>query len=112
MIKTMLKPIFKRYWGLFLSMAFVSSLAIGLFISFFSAIMTLRSTYQSYKYNYGQTSAIINTSFVLRSDVDKAFIEYPDITLYKRLTVDTYLKKSDGRIITSRIYTSSENKLN
>ena len=48
MIRTMLKPFLKKFLGLFISMAFVSMLAIGLLTAFASTIYNLKTTFRAY----------------------------------------------------------------
>lgn len=105
MIKTMLRPFFKRFIGLFISMVFVSMLSVALLVSFTSAMTNLNTNYKSYKKNYGAVDALISTEFGLKNNL-------PDIETFDgvqaadtRITMDCFLKKPDGRTITSRIFT-------
>ena len=67
MFKTMLKPFFKRFIGLFISMVFVSMLSSGLLVSFTSAMTNLKSSYRAYKEDYGSVDALVTTDFTARS---------------------------------------------
>ena len=69
MIKTMLKPFFKRFFGLFISMAFVSMLAVGLLCCFGSCIVTARNEYQSFVENCEDVDELVSTGFSLREDL-------------------------------------------
>lgn len=109
MVKMMLKPFFKRFLGLFISMVVVSALSIGLLASFASAISNLTSTYKSYLSNYESIDAVVKTDILLRDDISTFSSEIDNVkNIDARLTLDAYLKKSDGRIITSRIFTFNE----
>lgn len=108
MIKTMLRPFFKRFIGLFISMVFVSMLSVGLLVSFSSAMINLKSNYQSYKKNYGAVDALVTLDFALKESLPN-FSEVEGIEAYDtRFTMDCFLKKQDGRTITSRIFTFDE----
>ena len=108
MIKAMLRPIFKRFWGLFVSMAFVSMLSIGLLISFASTISNLRATYRSYLSTSQNVDAQITTSFTLKTFLEDIKEVEGVKNVDKRLAIDTILEKNDGRKITSRIYSFNE----
>ena len=108
MIRTMLKPFLKKFIGLFISMVFVSSLAIGLFCSFSSTISNLQKTFGTYIDDYGKINAVANINFSEKS-------QFADITsvdgvkaVEYRLTMDAFLKKSNGRTITARLFTFKE----
>ncbi len=109
MTKMMLKPFLKRFFGLFISMVFVSSLAIALLIAFASAISNLTSSYKSYLNNYENIDAVINTNIITRDEISSFSSEIKDVNnIDARLTLDAYLKKDDGRIITARIFSFNE----
>ena len=96
MIKTMLKPFFKRFFGLFISMTFVSMLAVGLLCCFGSCIVTARDEYQAFIKNYEDVDELVSTEFSSRekllsvSQVDG--VEKVDA----RLVVDCYLKNPNN----------------
>ncbi|MBO4573578.1 MAG: ABC transporter permease [Clostridia bacterium] len=108
MLSRMFRPFFKRFLGLFISMAFVSMLSVGLLITFATSITNLRATYTEYLESYGFVDAQIKTNFVKRDKLAgvKAVegVEKADV----RLTLDCYLKKKDGRTITSRVFSFNE----
>ena len=101
MLSRMFRPFFKRFLGLFISMTFVSMLSVGLLITFATTITNLKATYSSYLDDYGYVDAQIKTDFVRRDKMagvkNLEGVEKADV----RLTLDCYLKKSDGRTITS-----------
>ena len=108
MIKTMLRPFFKRFIGLFISMVFVSMLSVALLVSFSSAMTNLKTGYQSYKQNYGAVDALVTTNFSSKDNLPGAN-EIEGVEAYDtRFSMDCFLKKPDGRTITSRIFTYDE----
>ena len=52
MIKTMLRPFFKRFLGLFFSMVFVSMLSVALLCCFGSSIVNTKNNYVNYVTEY------------------------------------------------------------
>ena len=52
MLRTMFKPFFKRFVGLFISMVFVSMLSISLLCCFGSVIINLKRTYANFLNEY------------------------------------------------------------
>ncbi len=109
MIKLMLKPFLKRFIGPFISMIVVSMLSIALLSAFASTIYNLNTAYKSYLKEYESVDAVIKTDFISRSDIENFATEINDVDkIDARLTLDAYLKKNDGRIITSRIFTFNE----
>ena len=109
MLKVMLKPFFKRYIGLFISMVFVSSLAISLLCTFGSTIVNLNTTYKSYLNTYGDVDEQISTQFTRRSDVTSYISSVEGVEAADaRVTLDAFLQKPDGRTIVSRIFSFNE----
>ena len=108
MIKYLLRPFLKKHIGLFISMVFVSMLSIGLLIAFSSALSNLGKAFDTFKTDYGSPSAVVQTKFTRRanaSDLDNI----KGIDKYEfRIAMDSYLVKSDGRVITSRICSYNE----
>ena len=114
MIKIMLKPFFKRFLGLFISMAFVSMLSIALLCTFGSTIANLRSTYSAYLEEYGDVDEQISTNFTSRAKLLSFVDEIEEVEAADaRITMDAYMKKDDGRTIVTRIFSfhASENKV-
>ena len=108
MISLMLKPFFKRFIGLFISMAFVATLAVALLSAFASTIYNLETTFANYLLENGNVNVIASIGF---ADKEK----FADITEVEgvanveyRLTMNAFLKKSDGRTITSGIFTTKD----
>lgn len=111
MIKLMLKPFLKRYLGLFVSMAFISSLSIALLSSFASTIYNVSKACTSYLKDYQDADAVIKTNFMTREELYSFPNKIEEVEkIDARLTMDVYLKKSDDRIITSRIFTFNEDE--
>ena len=110
MVKIMLKPFLKRFVGLFISMVFVGLLSIALLTAFSSSLINLRETYTNYLNDYDRIDCQISTSFFEKSSIG----DIEDIKGIKkvdtRLSIDAYLKKSNGRVITSRIFTYNNSK--
>jgi len=105
MISTMLKPFFKRFIGLFVSMVFVSMLSIALLSAFASTIYNLNETFTTYLADYGSVDSVIALPFTETSKLEGVKeLEGVEEVQY-RLTIDSYLQKSDGRTITARIHT-------
>ena len=110
MIKAYLRPFFKRFIGLFLSMTFVSLLAISLLIAFGSAVTNLVSEYNSFKTTYGSPDILITTEFTSTEKI-AGLSDIEGIDIYDtRFSHDVFLKKNDGRIITSRVFSYNTEK--
>lgn len=108
MLSRMFRTFFKRFFGLFISMTFVSTLSVGLLITFATMITNLKTTYNSYLESNGYVDVQIKTNFVSRGKIEGVKeldgVDKADV----RLTLDCYLKKNDGRTITSRIFSFNE----
>ena len=109
MIKAMFKPFFKRFFGLFISMVFVSMLAVGLLSCFGSCIVDVQKNYQDFVSEYQDVDEIISTDFMPRdtllsvTDLDE--VEKADA----RTVVDCYLyKEGSDRTIVSRVFSYNE----
>ena len=103
MIKTYLKPLFKRFLGLFLSMAAVSMLAISLMICFLTGIGNLAIELTEYRDAYGDADGMIDTSLVERSKF-AGLEDLPEIVdADSRLVSYGNLKREDGRVLTCRV---------
>ena len=104
MIKTMLRPFFKKFFGLFMSMAFVSMLSVALLCCFGSSIVNTKNEYKEYIEQYQDMDELIATNFV-RRDKLLSVGELNEVNkVDARLTVDAYVKKPD-RTIVGRIFT-------
>ena len=110
MISSMLKPFFKKFIGLFISMVFVSMLSIGLLSTFASTIYNLKVTFKTYLADYGDVDAVVNVGFTDKSN----FSDITNVDGVKkvdyRITMDSFLQKLAGRTITSRIFTFKEDE--
>ena len=108
MIRTMLKPFLKKFLGLFISMVFVSMLSIGLLCAFGSSIINLENTLKTYIKENGNVNAFASIDFTNTADM----ADITDVEGVKsvefRLTMDAFVKKSDGRTITARIFSTRD----
>lgn len=109
MIRSMFKPFFKRFFGLFISMVFVSMLAVGLLCCFGSCILNVRNNYQEFVKDYQDVDELVSTDFTLRdkllSVTDLEEVEKADA----RLVIDCYLYKENAdRTIVSRVFSYNE----
>ncbi len=104
MIKTMLRPFFKRFLGLFFSMVFVSMLSVALLCCFGSSIVNTKNHYVNYVNEYQDMDELVSTQFVRRENLD-CLNELTDVIdkYDSRLTVDCYLKKPD-RTLVARVF--------
>ena len=108
MIRTMLKPFLKKFLGLFISMAFVSMLAIGLLTAFASTIYNLKTTFRAYMESNEDLNVVASVGFTTIESTEgiKNLDSVKDVQY--RLTMDAFLKKDNGRTITARIFTFKE----
>ena len=114
MLKAMFKPFFKKFFGLFVSMTFVSLLAIALLSCFGSAMSNLKHTYENYIAEYANLDEQVSVKgFVERSTLlsVKDLDEVQEVDA--RLTIDCYLKKENleenkSRTIVARIFSFNE----
>ena len=109
MIKMMFKPFFKKYLGLFISMAFVSMLSIALLCTFGSTVVNLQWSYSKYLVEYGDIDEQISTNFASREYLVSIADQIEEVQYVDaRITLDAYMRKPDGRTIVSRIFTFNE----
>lgn len=105
MLGMMLKPFFKKFIGIFFSMSFVATLAIGLLVSFASSNYNLRTTFKSYLEDYEDVDSVVSYNFAEKeTTADVVNVEGVDSVEY-RVATDLYLQKENGRTITSRVLT-------
>ena len=110
MIKKMIGPLFKRFWGLFIAMSFVGMLALGLLMAFTNSYVNLNQTYPRYFNEYAAPSVTIDTNFHNVGDELEYIRKVNGVKKAEpRMTLDCYLKREDGRQITTRIFTYREN---
>ena len=109
MIKAMFKPFFKRFFGLFISMVFVSMLAVGLLCCFGSCIINVRDNYQEFVKDYQDTDEMISTGFTTREKLLSIF-ELDEVEkVDSRLVIDCYLNKEEAdRTIVARVFSYNE----
>ncbi len=108
MIKIMLKPFFKKFFGLFISMVFVSALSIAMLSAFASTITNLSDTCKGYLKEYQNIDGMFKTQIVERSNIDNISNVEGVERVGFRLSIDAKMQKEDGRTITSRIFTYVE----
>lgn len=109
MLGTLLKPFFKKHLGLFISMVFVSMLSIALLCTFGSTVVNLNRTYSSYLNEYGNIDEQISTNLALRTDMNEAVTGIEEVDAADaRISLDTYMKKKDGRTIVARVFSFNE----
>ena len=115
MIKTMLWPFFKRFFGLFISMTFVSLLAVGLLCCFGSCIIDTRNKFQAFVAENQNVDELVSTDFTLRSKLMSAVDDIEEIdTADARLVIDCYLRNTndtskEDRTIVARVFSYNEN---
>lgn len=104
MLKTMLKPFFKRFLGLFFSMVFVSMLSVALLCCFGSSIVNTKNHYINFVNEYQDMDELVSTQFVRRENLD-CLDELTDVIdkYDSRLTVDCYLKRPN-RTLVARVF--------
>ena len=108
MIKAMLKPFFRKFFGLFISMVFVSMLSVGLLTCFGSCILNVRNNYQEFVTTCQDMDEQITTSFTNRENLVNAVKSVEGVEVVEaRLTIDCYLYK-DNRTIVSRVFAYDE----
>ena len=109
MIKVMFWPFFKKYFGLFISMVFVSMLAVSLLCCFGSCIVNTRKEYRDFVAEYQDIDELISTGFSSREKLmSVSSLEEVD-KVDARLVVDCYLKKSEeDKAIVARVFSYNE----
>ena len=112
MIKTLFKPFFKKHLGLFISMVFVSLLAVGLLVCFGSTIINARDSYQDFVTEYEDVDELVSTNFTTRNKLLSVSSLDEIEKAEARLAVDCFLKKNEQeRAIVSRVFSyNNENK--
>ena len=109
MIKAYLRPLFKRYAGIFASMVAVSMLAISLMVSFLTALNNLSEELVEYRNAYGSADGLVDTSLVSRSSFD-GISDLPEVAdAEERLVTYCNVQKADARVITCRLLTYKSN---
>ena len=89
MIKTMLWPFFKRFFGLFISKTFVRLLALRLLCFFGSSIIDTRNKYQAFVAENQNVDELVSTEFTIRSTLMKAVDDIEEIdSADARLVID------------------------
>ena len=108
MIKAYLKPLLKRFIGLFISMSIVTLMAISLMVCFLTSLSNLGEEFDSYRAEYGSFDGVVDTSLASRADLEK-MEGLPEIEKVEtRLVAYANVVKADGRIITCRVLTHKE----
>ena len=108
MIKIMFKSFFKRFFGLFVSMVFVSMLSVGLLCCFGSTIINVKNNYITYVSEYQDMDEQVSTSFASRETLKSVLQDIPEVLVADaRLTVDAFIKKEEKQIV-GRIFSYNE----
>ena len=110
MIKAMLKPFFKMFIGLFISMVFVSMLSVGLLSCFGSCMINVKKEYQNFVAEYQDMDEQITTGFHSRNNLVEIVKSVDGVKeVDARLAIDCYLyKENEDRTIVSRVFTYNE----
>ena len=91
-------------------MIFVGMLAFGLLMAFTNTYINLNNTYPHYFNEYGAPTVTVETDFHDVSGELEYMKKIDGVNdAETRITLDCYLKRSDGRQITSRIHTTKPN---
>lgn len=107
MIKKLLWPMVKRFKGLFISMCFVGMLALGLLMAFTNVYINLQQTYPHYFNEYGAPTVTVQTGFTNYGDYLTDINKMDGVDIAEaRISLDCYLKRPDGRKITTRVHTT------
>ena len=111
MIKAMLKPFFKKFIGLFISMVFVSMLSVGLLSCFGSCMINVKKEYQNFVAEYQDMDEQITTGFHSRNNLVEIVKSVDGVKeVDARLAIDCYLyKENEDRTIVSRVFTYNQN---
>ncbi len=106
MIKKMIWPLIKKFKGLFISMAFVSMISIALLIGFTNTLLNVSKSYDEFVEKYNAPSVVVTTNFHENEEDEATVKGVEGVNIVDhRLTINAYMKKNDGRVITSRIFT-------
>lgn len=110
MIKTMFRPFFKRFFGLFCSMVFVSVLAVGLLCCFGSCLIDVKNDYIEFVNNCQNMDVQVNTQITSRDNLLNSLNNIEEIDkVDARLTIDCYLyKEEQERTIVARVFSYNE----
>ena len=108
-MKTLIIPLIKKFLGLFLSMIFVSILAICLVTAFTSAVYNLKEGHNKYIKEYDNISYFISTDF-------KEKEEYKDLynidgidSLTMRISLNCFYKRTDDSISSIKLISYKDN---
>ena len=97
-MKDLIFPLIKKFKGLFLSMIFVSILAISLVTAFSSSVANLKKGYDEYMNYYDNTTYVLSTNLSLKSDYND-LKNISGIESYSmRLNLIGNIKKADNTI--------------
>ena len=111
MLKAMFKPFFKRFVGLFISMSFVSLLAITLLVTFGSSLTALKNSYSDYLTNHENVDELVSVRYTDRENMVNIASKIEGVDkINPRLSLDIFLKKDDDSTIMSRVFTYNEEK--
>ncbi len=111
MIRILFKTFFKRFFGLFIAMIFISMLSISLLSGFGSTILNLEKQFKAYLADYEDVDVSAKTKIESREKLTELLNSTNGVEAYDfRLTIDAKMKLDNDRIITARFYTFNENE--
>ena len=104
----MFKPFFKRFFGLFISMVFVSVLSVGLLCCFGSCIIEVKKNYEDFVSEYQDVDELVAIGYTKREKLDVVANLKEVDKIDARIVVDCYLFKNEDKTIVSRIFSYNE----
>ena len=108
MVRLLLRAYIKRFLSIFLSLIFIGSLSAGLFNAFLSAKDHLYNDPIRFFDAYGYVDEYISVPLDERSEFAGLYELDGVASIDMRLSLDAHLKKDDGRVINSRIFTYND----
>ena len=107
MVRRLLFPLILKFKGLFLSMAFVCFLSVGIMSGLSSAIDNLEEGYSSYLRDYHAPDVVLSLDL---TDRTKLNVNGTDGVrgATPRLSVDANLRNDEGRVLSTRILSFEE----
>lgn len=108
MVRLLLRAYIKRFLSIFLSLIFIGSVSAGLFNAFLSAKDHLYNDPIRFFDAYGYVDEYISVPLDERSEFNRLYELDGVASIDMRLSIDAHLKKDDGRVINSRIFTYND----
>ena len=105
----MLKAVLKKYWKLLLSAAVITALGTGILTGLTGSFVSLKNNLDRYIEEYQYPDAVITTQVLSRKrkeDLEKIEgVEYADA----RLAADTVIESPEGKMLSVRAFSFTEN---